>query len=53
MVLAGLDCSFGGVGTIDVRWKELEGDIVFLKCFFEFMRAFVVQYVYLGVCPFT
>ena len=48
MVFPGLDCSFGGVGTMDVRWNELEGDIVFLEGFLEFVGAFVVQYVHLG-----
>ena len=48
MVLPSLDGSFGGVGTMDVRWNELEGDIAFFKGFLEFVGAFVVQYVYLG-----
>ena len=33
---------------MDMRWNELEGDIVFLEGFLELVGAFVVQYVYLG-----
>ena len=47
MNLPGLDGSFDGIGMVNVQWDELEVNIVFLECFFEFMGAFVAQYVYL------
>ena len=43
MILPSLDGSFSCVAFVAMWWDSLEGDIVFPECFFEFVRAFIVN----------
>jgi hypothetical protein len=48
VVFPRLDGAFGCVSATDVRGHVLESNVVFLECFFEIVRAFVVQDVQVG-----
>ena len=48
MVLAGSNCSFCGIASVDARWGQLEVDVLRVKVILEDGGAFVVQAVELG-----
>jgi hypothetical protein len=43
MIFPGLDSALGGVAAMDVRWYELEVDVVFFESSFYFIGAFVIE----------
>ena len=48
MILPSLDGSFGCIASVAIWWDLLGGDVVFPKCFFEFVGAFIVEDVEFG-----
>jgi hypothetical protein len=45
MVLPSLDCLMGGLTSITVRQDEVQGNVKFFECLFEFLRAFATKNV--------
>jgi hypothetical protein len=45
VIFEGSDGSFGCVGSVVVRWKQLKLDILFAQVISENVRAFIVQAV--------
>jgi hypothetical protein len=43
MVLSRLNCSFGGVSSVDVWLDALEIDILLFESSLEFVRALIVE----------
>ena len=43
MILEGLDCAFGIIGTVAIRWYELAGYTAFLEIRNESLRCGVVS----------
>ena len=48
VILPSLEGSFGCVASVAMWWYSLEGDMIFLICFFEFIGAFIVEDVEFG-----
>jgi hypothetical protein len=42
VVLPGLDCSFGGISSVDMWWDALEGDVVLFEGLLEFVGALLI-----------